>query len=75
MDVGSDGAGLVERADTHEVHRLAAAVVVAPEGNAADRAAHDGLASTAEARRIDPLRSVGEQFDPVGFDQCVDGEG
>jgi hypothetical protein len=42
----------IERADAHEAHRLAGAGIVAPQGDAALRAAHDRLATCRSAEGV-----------------------
>ena len=74
MDVGRQAVRLVERADAHEAHRVAGAGVVAPQRDAALRAARDLLALAAVRRRVDDVGLAVQQAHAVGLDHRVERE-
>src|SRR5450755_933571 len=74
VDVGRQPIRLVQRADTDEAHGVAAAAIVAPDGDAASRAARDLLSGAALRWRHDDLGLTREDDDAVGLDQGVERE-
>src|SRR6185437_9437915 len=74
VDVGREAIGVVERADTHERKQRACARIVAPQCDAAMRAARDVLSLAAVGRRHYLFRRAVRQLHGFGFDQRVQHE-
>src|SRR5688572_9802447 len=75
VDVRRQGIRVVERADADKGHEAAGAGVVAPEGDAAARAARYRLALAAGGRRVDQFRLAAEERHAIRLDHGVQGEG
>src|SRR5512132_906571 len=75
MDVRRQAIGIVERADAHEAHDVAAPAVIAPERDVAFRAARDLLADAAVRRRVHDDRLAVHELHALGFDQGIEREG
>ncbi len=71
VDVGRQAVGLVERADAHETHRVAGARIVAPDRDAAMRAAADLLSPAALGRRRHHVDFAMGELHAVGLDHRV----
>src|SRR5205814_6172917 len=74
VDVRRKAVRLFERADADEAHLVAGAAVVAPQCNAALRAAPYLLPDAALRWRVHQLRFAAEQLHAVGLDQRVQRE-
>ena len=73
VDVGRKVVRRVERAHADEA-QLRIAAVVAPQRDAAGRAARDALALAAVGRRVDEVGRPAQQLHAVGLDQRVERE-
>src|SRR5438067_11638920 len=73
MYVGREYRGVVERTHAHEANGRASAVV-APQRRLAFRAAIDVVGAAAFGRNGYRFGRTSQNFQPIGFDQCVDDE-
>jgi hypothetical protein len=75
VNIGRQPIGFVERANSHESHHRACTGIVAPDRDAASRAARDLLAEAACRRRVDDFGLCSKVDDAIGFDHRVQREG
>src|SRR5579864_616343 len=74
VNVGRKAIGVVERADAHELQRVACTRVMAPQRDVTVGTADDPLAAPAVRRRVDAHECTVQHFHPIRFDQRVERE-
>jgi hypothetical protein len=74
VDIRRQTIRFVEGTDPHEANGIAAATVIAPDGDATPRTAGDYLTFAAVGWRVDAFHLSREQLDAIGLDERVQRE-